>query len=254
MNEERPNGEIIAPAVTATQGFRAYHGPVTEVRECAQCGAAFTPRREHARFCTARCRMAWNREHGGVAAAPVAAIDWSVIAMAEAADRFAWATEWDLVHAATAVSETVWWITLVDATLVRYQPGGYENTLAALGPGRRRKTEETLAGLRYVRNQLGCSVDPASLIRPLRRGDGASDGSGGTGGTGDATAWTWNSLPEPDLTQLPEGSRRWEMGRYRDYQARLAGHDVARVFARCAGFLERAAGASYADESLPAAR
>jgi hypothetical protein len=257
-----PQGKV---RVTLSPGFPAYHGPVTEVRECAQCGAAFTPRREHARFCTARCRMAWNREHDGVAAAPVAAIDWSVIAMAEAADRFAWATEWDLAHAAAAVSEIVWWITLVDATLVRYQPGGYEHTLAALGPGRRRKTEETLAGMRYVRNQLGCSVDPACLIRSFRRaGDGAAPGSGKEPGTsgdrtggkhaGGARAWRWNPMPEPALAQVPEETLRWEMSRYHAYQARLAERDVARSFARCAGFLERAAAASYAGESLPAAR
>ena len=67
----------------------AYHRTVAEVRECAQCGTPFTPRREHARFCSARCRMAWNREHAGVAAAPAVAIDWSVTAMTEAARRLA---------------------------------------------------------------------------------------------------------------------------------------------------------------------
>ena len=56
-----------------------------DVRECAQCGNEFTPLREHARFCSARCRMAWNHEHAGVAAAPAVAIDWSVTAMTEAA-------------------------------------------------------------------------------------------------------------------------------------------------------------------------
>lgn len=214
---------------------------MAEIRECAQCGTPFSPRREHARFCTAYCRMAWNREHGGVAAAPVAAIDWSVIAMAEAADRFAWATTWDLNHAAAAVSEAVWWITLVDATLVRYQPRGYEKTLVKLGPGHRRETEEMLAGLRYVRNRLGCRVDPSSLIRPFHRNGG-----------GDAPAWTWNRLPEPDLAQLPEKSRSWEASRYRSYQARLADRDVARAFTRCTGFLEQAAAATSASESLPA--
>ena len=52
-------------------------------------GAPFTPRAEHARFCSAACRVAWNREHAGVAAAPAVAIDWSVTAMAEAAGRLA---------------------------------------------------------------------------------------------------------------------------------------------------------------------
>jgi hypothetical protein len=34
-------------------------------RTCEQCGTVFAPRREHARFCRPRCRVAWNREHTG---------------------------------------------------------------------------------------------------------------------------------------------------------------------------------------------
>jgi len=30
-------------------------------RNCKECGSAFTAHREHARFCSARCRVAWNR-------------------------------------------------------------------------------------------------------------------------------------------------------------------------------------------------
>jgi hypothetical protein len=261
---------------------------MAEIRECAQCGTSFTPRREHARFCTARCRMAWNCAHGGVAAAPGVAIDWSVIAMAEAAARFTRATEWDLTRATGALAETVWWITLIDATLVRYQPREYEHILATLRPGRRRKTEETLTGLRYVRNQLGGPVDPALLIRPFRpdldaeTGAGLNSGPGGLSAVGrtntasgtntvgrtstiggastisgasaseKAGAWMWNPLPEPDLAPLPDVSRDWELSRYRAYQARLADRDVARVFARCAEFLERAATAACPGESLPA--
>jgi hypothetical protein len=38
-------------------------------RQCEQCGTPFVPRREHARFCSAHCRAAWNREHIGDLAA-----------------------------------------------------------------------------------------------------------------------------------------------------------------------------------------
>ena len=79
---------------------------MAEVRECAQCGTPFTPRREHA----------------GVAAAPAVAIDWSVTAMTEATGRLAAARDWDPPRLAAAVAEAVWWVTLVDATLVRYLP------------------------------------------------------------------------------------------------------------------------------------
>lgn len=206
---------------------------MAEVRECAQCGTEFTPRREHARFCSAVCRIAWNRAHDGVEAAPAVAIDWSVTAMAEAVGRFERAWSWELPRAAAALSETVWWMTIIDATLVRYHPRDYENTMVGLETARRDKIEETLAGLRYVRNQLGCSIDPAELIRP---GPGAAHRSG-------AAAWVWSPLPEPALAGMPPDARKWELSRYRSYQARLARRDVARVFARCAAFLEQAAAA-----------
>jgi hypothetical protein len=194
-----------------------------DVRECAQCGTPFTPRREHARFCAARCRMTWNREHAGVAAAPAVAIDWSVTAMTEAARRLA-AGDWDLPRLAAAVGEAVWWVTLVDATLVRYHPRNYEAVLASPDV-RRRKTEQALEGLRYVRNQLGNSADPAEFIHPA-----------GTDG-----AWTWRPLPEPALAMLAPRARQWELSRYRAYQARLAGRDITRTFTRCAEFLAQAA-------------
>jgi hypothetical protein len=204
---------------------------MAEIRECAQCGTPFVPRREHARFCSAHCRMAWNREHAGLAAAPAVAIDWSVTAMAESAGRLAAAGGWDRSRLAAAVGEAVWWVTLVDATLVRYHPREYEKALADKAT-RRRKTEEALEGLRYVRNQLGRGVGPAEFIRP-----GADDGGSDAG----PVSWTWHPLPEPVLTALAPAAREWEMSRYRAYQARLAGRDIVATFARCAEFLTQAA-------------
>jgi hypothetical protein len=206
-----------------------------EVRECAQCGLPFTPRREHARFCSARCRMAWNREHAaGLASAPAVAIGWSVTAMAEAAGRLTAAGPWDPGHFSAAVGETVWWVTLVDATLVRYHPRDYERALATKTV-RRRKTEETLEGLRYVRNQLGKSVDPAAFIVPA---------------SGDGAAWTWCPQSDPGLGELAPRARQWELSRYRAYQARLAGRDIGRTFARCTEFLAQAACLTL-DEDMP---
>ncbi|HET6193673.1 MAG TPA: hypothetical protein VFE59_42475 [Trebonia sp.] len=45
------------------------------------------------------------------------------------------------------MGETVWWVTLADATLVRYHPRDYERALASKAV-RRRKTEETPECLR----------------------------------------------------------------------------------------------------------
>jgi len=170
--------------------------------------------------------MAWNDEHVGLAAAPAAAIDWSVAAMTEAATCLSRSGTWDLPRLAEAVGDAVWWVTLVDATLVRYHPRNYQGALAGRS-ARRRETEQTLEGLRYVRNQLGKSVDPADLISPA-----AGDSAPG---------WTWRSLPQPDLADLGPRARRWELSRYRSYQAQLAGHDVTATFTWCAEFLALAA-------------
>jgi hypothetical protein len=171
--------------------------------------------------------MAWNDEHAGVAAAPAAAIDWSVAAMSEAARRLSSTGPRDLPSIAAAVADAVWWVTLVDATLVRYHPRNYESTLADRA-ARRRETEQTLEGLRYVRNQLGKSVDPADLITPAAAEE-------------TAPAWTWRSLPPPDVSGLGSRARKWELNRYHAYQARLAGQDVTAAFAWSAEFLALAA-------------
>ena len=202
-----------------------------ETRECDRCGTAFAPRREHARFCSARCRMAWNAEHADVAAAPAVALDWSMTAMTEASERLARAAAWDLPRVVAAVSEATWWVTIVDATLVRYYPGTYDTVLASRPPGYRQVTEETLAGLRYVRNQMGQRLDPAEFIRATgRRASGHR-----------AAAWVWNVLPAPAQESLSPRGYEWEMTRYRAYQIRLADHDVAETFALTTLFLGQTA-------------
>lgn len=205
---------------------------MAELRECAQCGAPFAPRREHARFCSTTCRMTWNAERNGPDTAPLVAIDWSVTALVESAGRFTWADSWDRSRAAVAASETVWWITLLDATLVRYHRQAYEATLAAEPSDERREIEGTLAGLRFVRNMLGLAADPSAFIHRVR----------------DEGGWTWTPQPEPSLEERPDASRDWEMSRYRSYQAWLAGRDVAGSFGRCVAFLEQVAAAMTARE------
>jgi hypothetical protein len=170
--------------------------------------------------------MAWNDEHAGVARAPAPALGWSVAAMTETARQLSMPRTWSLTALSAAVAEAVWWVTLVDATLVRYHPRNYETTLEGRST-RRRETEQTLEGLRYVRNQLGRSVAPADLIIPP-----SAEGS---------SAWTWRSLPQPDTSGLGTRARRWEVSRYRAYQARLAGRDVTAALTWCAEFLALAA-------------
>jgi hypothetical protein len=212
---------------------------MSEVRECEQCGTRFVPRREHSRFCSAACRVAWNKEHKGHANVSPAALDWSLTAMAEATARLArirllgGSPALDAQHAAVAVSDATWWVTIVDATLVRYRPDSYDATLDALPASRQDEIEQALAGLRFVRNQMGIHLDPAEFIRVTRR----------VGRTGESeVTLTWNALQPPTSGNLSPSGQEWEHGRYLAYQERLAGRSVARTFMQAARFLRHAAG------------
>jgi hypothetical protein len=202
---------------------------MAETRDCEQCGAGFTPRREHARFCSARCRVAWNREHTGDRAAEESALDWSMTAMSEATGRLLRAAPRDRARPFAVISEAVWWVTIVDATLVRYHPDTYDIVLASRPGKERRLIEETLGGLRFVRNRMGQYLDPVDFIQP------------GEGGDARLMAWKWKSVPRPALDSLPSRGQEWEMTRYRAYEAQLAGHTIGETFGRAVDFLKLAA-------------
>jgi len=204
----------------------AYYWQMAETRRCEQCGTEFRPRREHARFCSADCRMAWTKEHVGDPDVAHNALDWSLGAMREAAGRLTRTETLEAARVAMAVSEAVWWVTIVDATLVRYYPDMYDHVLAGMTEECGERIEEFLAGLRYVRNQLGVYLDPGEFVRP------------------DAAGWTWRSLPEPSCASLSQRGQDWELSRYRAYQSRLAGTPVAETVTTAAAFLSRTAAAA----------
>jgi hypothetical protein len=206
---------------------------MVDSRNCEQCGAEFAPRREHARFCCARCRVAWNREHTGGPATETSALDWSITAMRDTTGRLLRVTARDRPRAFAVISEAVWWVTIVDATLVRYHPDTYDAVLASQQPAEGRLIEETLSGLRFVRNRMGQYLDPVDVVQPGECDPGADDDR--------IMAWTWKPVPEPVLECLPPRNQAWEMTRYRSYQAQLAGHSVGETFERAAAFLELAA-------------
>ncbi len=202
-------------------------------RTCEQCGTSFAPRREHARFCSARCRVTWNRHNASAPTAETGALDWSLTAMRESTDRLLRPGAWDRAHGFAAISEAVWWVTMVDATLVRYHPDSYADLLSRQPAARRRMIENTFAGLRFVRNRMGYDADPADFIQPLDARPGAA--------TARIAAWTWKSVPEPALASLTPGAREWEMTRYRAYQAQLAGRPAGETFGQAVAFLRQAA-------------
>jgi hypothetical protein len=191
----------------------------------------FTPLREHARFCSGRCRVAWNRENVGDPAVKGSALQWSISGMSDTIERLARVDASDRPQALALISEAVWCITIVDATLVRYHlVGAYDAVLADQTPVERRLIEGTLAGLRFVRNRIGHEVDLAEFIEPSPPGPGADEGP--------VTDWTWKSVPEPALTWLTPRAQSWEMTRYRAYQDQLAGRSIGEIFGRTVAFLE----------------
>jgi hypothetical protein len=159
---------------------------MVELRSCVQCGTRFKPRREHARFCSAACRFTWNRQNARGQLTGDTAFSWSVSAMNDIIQRLGKATDVDVPEALALVSESVWWVTLVDATMVRYHEAAYDRALIGLSQAARRSTEGTFSGLRFIRNWMGYHADPADFIQPQRDPDG---------GEAPVAAWTWNSLP-----------------------------------------------------------
>lgn len=241
---------------------------MAESRQCARCGTTFEPKREHARFCSARCRVAWNREnwnrenrqeprwgtenwvqgnavqHGS----PESALGWSIIAMRDVTERLGRVRASDRPQAFAVIGEAVWWVTIVDATLVRYHPEAYEQTLVEMPAPQRRLTEGTFGGLRLVRNRMGYYSDHSDFIQPKPSGEGRGDAP--------IAEWTWKPLPIPEVETLPPRGQEWELSRYRDYLDWLAGRTIGETFDRAAAFLTLAASAAgaVADDGSTASR
>jgi hypothetical protein len=216
---------------------------MADTRECEQCGTVFAPRREHARFCSARCRVAWNRENTRDPETEVSALDWAITAMRDATGRLVRVTGRDRPRAFAVITEAMWWVTIVDATLVRYHPDSYDEVMAGQPAAERQLIEGTLSGLRFVRNRMGQYLDPADFIQP-------SDGVSGPGDVG-IMAWTWRSVPHPALAPLQPRGQAWEMTRYRTYEAWLAGRTVGETFERATAFLLLAAEAAARPADVP---
>jgi hypothetical protein len=116
--------------------------------------------------------------------------------MGDAARRLGEARDMDLPQALAVISEAVGWVTMVDATVVRYHPDGGDLPVAE---------------------------------------------------------WTWLAVPAPAAGPTPK-AREWEMSRYRQYRARLAGQPVGHTVGAAVAFLSRlpAVGDHAGKNSLPA--
>ena len=202
---------------------------MVDTRQCEQCGTPFAPRREHARFCSARCRVAWNRANMSDPADELSPLQWCIGAMNELTGRLPSIRASDQVRAFTAIAEAVWWVTIVDATLLRHHHKAYDRVMADQPAAERTLVEDTLAGLRFVRNRMGQDADLADFVRPEASGNGSGDNR--------LTGWRWKSLPAPVLAPLTPRGQAWELARYEAYQERLADQTIADTFSRAAEFL-----------------
>lgn len=220
---------------------------MAETRRCERCGKEFEPKREHARFCSARCRVAWNRENWSQVAKVqqkwgsenwadeargsldngTSALRWALSAMRDATERLGKVRARDRGQAFAVIGEAVWWVTIVDATLFRYYPDDYDAALAGLSEQERKAIETTFAGLRFVRNRMGYHADHADFIQPR-----ASE----SGDDAPITQWTWRSLPPPPVATLPPRGQEWELSRYEAYQDLLANRSVGETFGRTVNF------------------
>lgn len=147
---------------------------------------------------------------------------WPVAAMSDALRRFTAAGAGDIPQAVAAATEAVWWITVVNSAVSRLHPASYSHALAALDPAARKAVERSLAGLRYIRSQLGTSADPRDFIQPPP-GPGVLP----------AAAWTWSDVPPPH----PQRGKAREVSPYREYRVQLAGRPVAEALRQASGFL-----------------
>jgi hypothetical protein len=212
---------------------------MADIRPCEQCGTPFVPRREHGRFCSSRCRVAWNRGRTKYSPDEASALDWSFAAMAETIDRLPRVKAWDGARAITVIGEAVWWVTIVDATMVRYHPDAYDEVLAAAPD--RQVIDRTLAGLRFVRNHMGHDIDHVDFVKaPSRRRSSSRE---------QLATWTWHRLPCPTLGTKPQRAQEWELDRYEAYQQQLADRPVGEGFGLARAFL--AAAAREADVPAP---
>lgn len=215
---------------------------MADTRTCEQCGASFAPRREHARFCSPSCRAAWNRGHITDLKTGTSALQWSIAAMNDTTERLSGVAAADRAQALEVIGEAVWLVTIVDASLVRHHLDAYDGARARQAPAERRLTEETLAGLRFVRNRIGGEASLADFIDHGETGPGP--------GIGHIAGWTWKPMPKLKRTRHALRGHAWEMTRYRAYRAQLAGHAITETFARAVAFLKLAAAGEEGDGLL----
>jgi hypothetical protein len=143
------------------------------------------------------------------------ALLWSIKAMNAATDRVNRIPADDLPAGFAAIGESVWWITIVDDTLRRHYRDAYDRAFSFTSPD----PQDTLAGLRLVRNRVGHEVDLVAFVEPVASRRDPGDGR--------ITAWAWRSVPPP---------RRRSDQYHEAYERTLAGQNILQPFGLAMGF------------------
>jgi hypothetical protein len=127
------------------------------------------------------------------------------------------------------IADALWSVTIVDAALVRYYPATYDAVIENRSSAEQRSIEQTMAGLRFVRNRMGGAGGLSEFVEPV-----GADASVPTMGI---TAWRWKATPELTLTDAASHAQPWENARHQGFDAELATRSVLDTFARAAAFL-----------------
>lgn len=149
--------------------------------------------------------------------------------MYEATGRLTRMRAWDRTRAFEAIIDAVWRVTMLDAALVRYYPSTYDDTLERFSAADQALTEETLAGLRLVRNRVAEPDDLAPFV------DSGTTEWGPL--TGQITSRQWRAVPARPSGSRSKSALAWEQARYRAYESRLVGTAIGDTFERCTAFL-----------------
>jgi len=155
---------------------------------------------------------------------PGVALDWSVKAMNEAADRINKVAASDLPRAFAAIGEAVWWITIVNDTLRHTHRAAYEQAAVLTSPG----PADTLNGLRSVRNRIGHKVDLVDFLQPVASRQWSADDR--------ITAWAWRTVPPPEQDGRTNRQHQRDLELHQAYQRALANQNIWQPFTLAQGF------------------
>jgi hypothetical protein len=163
---------------------------------------------------------------------PKIALGWSMQAMHDATDRVNKVPAHDPARAFAAIGEAVWWITIVSDSLRNANPAKYSRALGLTTPN----PDDTLLGLRSVRNRIGHQVDLVDFIHPIASRPDRGDGR--------ITAWVWRHVEPPSRENMTTGQYKAAVRAHQAYEKAVVaggqGGNIVYTLGLVIGFLDLA--------------